>query len=533
METIPGPRVATGWTELHPRCSTTTALLECGEWRTSPLTGFSSFCSTQGTLLPFCRVASKQPRAAFLHRQPMALADTNKTLPSSPVALARSISGEMPLIEARAGVGEGAPAKRTTPQPTPEAQEMNSLRRDDRYLFVRIIGRGSMGSVFLAKHARLGSAVAIKVMHEVHAGDPGLRRRFLNEAHVGSSVNSDHVVRVSDCDTLRDNRPYFVMEYVTGPTLAEALGRQHPMGVSKVLRIAWGIASGLARAHEQGIVHRDLKPENVLLMDRAEHKDFVKVLDFGIAKLRRCEDATELGTVFGTPQYLSPEQAFGQSVDHRADVYSLGAILYEMLAGRPLFRGNTAVELVTQHRHSFPVPLRHLRGMEQRVSLKVERIVQTCLRKAPEERYQTMAALGDALKDAHRDVIRRLKSEQTRSAVPPSERANLNQTVSPPSQSKAGTANTDRPTEKLPSALDDLGSETAMIEERHWLGRLLPVLLMGIVVGVATSFAFQWLGYNASADKGDAPFGNKSWTIEQKLRAQPALGRRAPNDSNR
>ena len=421
----------------------------------------------------------------------MALAKISDTAPSSPLALARSISGEMPIV-GQGGNGAESPA---SVQPTPEAEQMNELRLDQRYKFVRLIGRGSMGTVFLAKHEGLGSAVAIKVMHAKYAKDSSLRQRFLNEAHVGSVVKSDHIVKVSDCDILSDDRPYFVMEYVTGPTLAESLRQPELLSVTKALRIARGVTNALKHTHERGIVHRDLKPENILLMDRPDDHDFVKVLDFGIAKLEQSSAGLhEVGLVLGTPQYLSPEQAFGREVDHRADVYSLGVMLYEMLAGETPFHGDTAEALVTQHRHSLPIPLRNLRGMETRVSLKLEHIVQTCLEKAPEARYQSMAKLAEALKEAERDIERRRKSKQTRQTLPPSSSVNNATEETSPAATKA------RQSPLCHSLLDSSNQQpapTTVPTRWHELRRIVPILLLGVALGATTSAALQWFADNS------------------------------------
>ena len=212
-----------------------------------------------------------------------------------------------------------------------------------KYRIRRVVGSGSMGVVCEAEHLEIGKRLAIKLIDASLAGMKDIAMRFRQEARAASLVESQHIVQVFDVGADDDLGLYLVMEYLTGEDLAQMLHREGRLSPDATLRIALQVARGLAKAHEAGVVHRDLKPANIFLTEREDDQPLVKILDFGISKVIDASRAdsrlklTRAGTVVGTPQYMSPEQAQGFSVDARTDVWALGLVLYEMLAGRAAY----------------------------------------------------------------------------------------------------------------------------------------------------------------------------------------------------
>jgi hypothetical protein len=269
------------------------------------------------------------------------------------------------------------------------------------------LGRGGMGVVFKALQVSLGRMVALKM---VLAGDfqrPEGRARFLAEAAAVARLQHPNVVQIFECGTHED-RPYFSMELCQGGSLAERL-RSGPLLPREAAALLQAVAEGVQAAHDKSIIHRDLKPANILLASGGRESpgeepspgslppltDFVpKITDFGLAKQAN-KDATGSGTVFGTPSYMAPEQTVdARALDHRADVYALGAILYECLVGRPPFQAATLLDTLDQVRHREPIPVRQL---QPRVPRDLETICLKCLQKEPQQRYATARELADDL----------------------------------------------------------------------------------------------------------------------------------------
>jgi serine/threonine protein kinase len=257
----------------------------------------------------------------------------------------------------------------------------------DRYRLGELLGRGGMAEVHIGQDVRLGRAVAVKMLRPDMARDPTFQARFRREAQSAASLNHPSVVAVYDTgedDFAGNPVPYIVMEYVEGSTLRELLTSGSRLVPERALEIVDGILAALAYSHQRGIVHRDIKPANVMLNRNGE----VKVMDFGIARAMSdgASTMTQTSAVIGTAQYLSPEQARGEQVDARSDIYSTGCVLYELLAGRPPFVGDSPVSVAYQHVREEPIPPSHF---DPDVPAAADAIVLRALTKDRDERYQT------------------------------------------------------------------------------------------------------------------------------------------------
>ena len=274
----------------------------------------------------------------------------------------------------------------------------------DRYELVAVIGRGGMAEVWEARDVRLGRRVAIKILRPDLARDPAFQARFRREAQSAAALNHPNIVAVYDTgeDVYLDGTestvvPYIVMEYVDGMTLRQILSSGRRLLPERSLEITAGTLSALDYAHRHGIVHRDIKPANVMLTRTGD----VKVMDFGIA--RAMNDSghtmTSAQTVMGTAQYLSPEQARGEVVDARSDLYSTGVVLYELLTGKPPFTGDSPVSIAYQHVSEQALPPSQV---DPEVSAEIDAVVMRSLAKSPDDRYQTAA---DFRADVERAVV--------------------------------------------------------------------------------------------------------------------------------
>ncbi len=266
---------------------------------------------------------------------------------------------------------------------------------DGRYRIVELIGEGGMGKVYLAEHVEIGKRVALKVLHPSYSRMPDLVERFRREARAASKIGHPNIVDVTDSGATADGSVYFVMEYLEGVELGSVIEREGALDVARALRIGGQISRALAAAHREGIIHRDLKPENIFLITRGGEADVVKVLDFGIAKTTEAEAARERrltspGMAMGTPEYMAPEQAAGRAADARTDVYSLGAIMYEMVTGVPPYSGDNFMEILTKKATQDPPPPIEVRG---EIPGQVSDVVAQAMARDPDHRPQTMEAL--------------------------------------------------------------------------------------------------------------------------------------------
>ncbi|WP_437815853.1 protein kinase domain-containing protein [Sorangium sp. So ce1078] len=269
---------------------------------------------------------------------------------------------------------------------------------DHRYKIERLLGEGGMGFVYLARHKVIDKRVAVKVLRAELARDREIFERFVQEARAASSIGNPHIVDISDFGDLPDGSTYFVMEYLEGVSLAQLIDSPNELPMDRICHIALQLSAGLAAAHDAGIIHRDLKPDNVFVVSRGSDPSFVKILDFGIAKVSTSTTTklTRAGAVFGTPHYMSPEQAAGAPIDHRTDIYSLGVMLYELVSRQLPFNADNFMGILTQHMYKAPVPIRALVGGPD-CPPGLEAVILKCLSKKPESRYQTMSDLHDDL----------------------------------------------------------------------------------------------------------------------------------------
>jgi len=258
------------------------------------------------------------------------------------------------------------------------------------YTIVDYIGGGGMADIYLANHKTLGGKWAIKVLAEDLARDPVIAERFLREAQIEANLNHPNIVKVVDISTKGDFQ-FFVMTYVEGENLEQRMRRVRPMDPVEAITIGLHVTRALECAHEHGIIHRDLKPSNI----RIDHYGTVVVMDFGIARILDSQQGkTALGSRIGTPLYMSPEQSAGRPVDHRSDLYSLGVMLYEMIAGQNPFYSENTFAIGVKHLNFVPPPLSAVRGD---LKAGLSELIEKLLAKEPAQRYQSASELRAAL----------------------------------------------------------------------------------------------------------------------------------------
>ena len=298
------------------------------------------------------------------------------------------------------------------------------------YLVTQKLGEGGMGAVYLAEHPAIGKKVALKVLHSEFSNNQEVTARFFHEAKAVNDIGHPNIVDIVDFGILqagggREQLVYFIMEYLAGMTLSQVIRSEAPLPPERALSVALQVCDALAASHKCGIVHRDLKPDNIILLQRGRERDFVKLLDFGIAKLTggsaMGSHRTRTGIVMGTPAYMSPEQCEGRdSVDRRTDVYALGIVLYEMLTGRVPFVGEGYGEILVQHLTQRPVPPSQFRMLPAHVEV----VVLKALEKRADMRYPTMEEFMRAMSDpvgyveAHGGVAGFLQRQLVPSSAP-------------------------------------------------------------------------------------------------------------------
>ncbi len=270
-----------------------------------------------------------------------------------------------------------------------------------RYRVLDKLGQGGMGSVYRVEHIEIGKQCAIKVLAAHYGQDDQQRRRFLREARAASTIAHENVVDVTDFGPAPNGSVFLSMELLVGEELSDLMSREGPMPWFRTKRIVLQVCRALHAAHEKGIYHRDVKPENCFRIKRGANQDFIKVLDFGIAKIMSKEinpdqSLSQAGMVFGTPEYMSPEQARGAKVDHRTDVYAVGVMLYEMVTGKVPFDGSSNLEILARQANDPPIPPRKM-APNLGIKPEVEAIILRTLQKHPDERFQSIRELAEAI----------------------------------------------------------------------------------------------------------------------------------------
>ncbi len=288
----------------------------------------------------------------------------------------------------------------------PEPQQQRVL---GAYRLQGLLGEGGMGRVFRAEHMALGRPVALKMLREDYASHPDAVRRFFNEARLVNRIRHENIVEITDFIEQPGGENYYIMELLEGRSLADLLASEGVLAAERAVNIATQMCAALEAAHRQGVVHRDLKTENVFLVERLGCADFVKILDFGVAKLldvqqRDAMKSTAKGAVLGTVEYMSPEQARGLAVDQRSDIYALGIVLYEMLTGEKPFTGSSIGEVVAKHLNERPPKPSRSQRLRQPLPVGLDEVVLDCLAKKPARRPASVAEVAGRLAAVAREA---------------------------------------------------------------------------------------------------------------------------------
>ncbi len=277
----------------------------------------------------------------------------------------------------------------------------------ERYEALRLLGEGGMGKVYLARQIDLGRQVVVKVMHDHIAADSMFRDRFQRETLLMARFQHPYAVTLYDASLNDPNGPCIIMEYVRGTNLETILQKNGKFAPARITRFLSQLCEVLDSAHQEGIVHRDLKPANLMIVDFDSPREKIKVMDFGLAKLVHPDKSdlinntsiSQVEFAVGTPGYISPEQVRGEPSDHRADIYSVGVILYELLTGRLPFKGTSTMDVLLAHATELP-PRFHDLDINLNISRSIEQVVFSCLEKDPNNRPQTALDLANAFEVA-------------------------------------------------------------------------------------------------------------------------------------
>ena len=285
------------------------------------------------------------------------------------------------------------------------------------YQLIQQLAVGGMGRVFLAEHMRLGRKVAIKMLRSEYSQNREAVTRFFAEARAVNRIAHENIVEITDFVENDDGDNYYIMELLEGDDLSHIREQEGVIPLARSLGVMVQVCDALAAVHDAGIIHRDLKPENIFLTSRGGQADFVKLLDFGVAKLVEPDSGTNMsvqttgvGAILGTPQYMSPEQASAKAIDYRSDVYSLGIILYELVTGDLPFDADSFGELLVKHLTTTPTRPTRIKGLPYKVPPELERLIMRCLEKEPTKRPQSMTEIENSLREIADDLACALES---------------------------------------------------------------------------------------------------------------------------
>ncbi len=358
-----------------------------------------------------------------------------------------------------------ASMRQASPRETLDPSDLVGQRLFGEYTIQSKLGEGGMGAVYLAQQDSIEQKIAVKVLHEESAESDELVQRFHREAQVVSMITHPNIIRVFIFGRTDQDLLYLAMEYVNGVPLREVLDREQLLDEMRAIKILKQICSGLSEAHDLGIIHRDLKPDNVLLTEWRGEKDFAKILDFGIAKIKQPQGQqeqkklTQAGIVYGTPEYLSPEQAQAMDLDQRTDIYSLGCILYEMMTGHLPFSAKTPVKILTAHVFNDPTPPSEV--APDRVSPTMQNIILKAMAKEPDERFQSAMDMFEALVAREQEIVREQKLEGRPGYVPGLELTGMYSAVDLEEKALKASSNGNATTAATPASTSSADTATA------------------------------------------------------------------------
>ncbi|MBX9685857.1 MAG: serine/threonine protein kinase [Candidatus Obscuribacterales bacterium] len=299
-----------------------------------------------------------------------------------------------------------------SPQKAKSTKEAKRLSADlarigtvlsERYELQKLLGHGGMGAVYKARHLLMDRTVAIKMLLPEMAEDDSMRERFLREAKTAGKVNHPNIVQLIDYGEGPEGEAYIVIEFLDGIGLDQLIREQGPLPEARAINIFAQICDGVSKAHRKGVLHRDLKPSNIMLVREDGEDDFVKIVDFGLAKVldpnEESQRLTQSGEIFGSPIYMSPEQCLGQQLDSRSDIYALGVLMYETLTGKVPILGANVTETIARQMQEIPKAFSEIRP-DLEISAALEKVVMKALSKSMDERQESMLELREELIDA-------------------------------------------------------------------------------------------------------------------------------------
>ncbi|MEO8840109.1 MAG: serine/threonine-protein kinase [Kofleriaceae bacterium] len=414
---------------------------------------------------------------------------------------------------------DGPPASGSFPHAAPAATLVGTVL-DGRYRIIKLIGEGGMGEVYSAEHVHIDKKFAIKLLKPEIVSNAEAVTRFRQEARSSSSIGHRNIIGIDDFGQLSDGRIYMCMELLNGAALNDMI--QQPMSAERLLNILIQTGHGLAAAHAKGIVHRDMKPENIFVTIGAQGEDIPKILDFGIAKVSGNEGGNHLtrtGTIFGTPFYMAPEQALGNPVDARTDIYAMGVIMYECFAGSLPFQGESFMGILTQHITSEPEPVTQRAHKAGRgLPPGLAEIITRCMQKNPAQRFGSMDELVNALIAIYRGVAGAGMStymeafpvapgHPSQPTPPPMGHAAYNQTIGAPSGPHNMATPVGMPAQSSqpimqPPGLYDPSASVVQVAKKGNTGLIIAILVVLLAGGGIAAFVLMNKDSNGGTGTG-------------------------------